>query len=85
MPAPTKIKKTIRKIRKENYNEDKKLRDLRFLLDPEKDHYKHVKTVSAFKNNYIQYDIYMRMINNYKTKHPINYHQATFESLHQPF
>ena len=27
----------------------------------------------------------MRVINNYKTKHPINYHQATLESLHQPF
>ena len=25
------------------------------MLDPEKDHYKPVKTVSAFNNNYIQY------------------------------
>ena len=38
MPDPTKINKTIREIRKENCNEDKIFRDLRFLLDPEKDH-----------------------------------------------
>ena len=53
MPDPTKINKTIREIRKGNYDEDKKLRDLRFLSDPEKDHYKPVKTVSAFNNSYI--------------------------------
>ena len=29
---------------------------MRFLLDPEKDLYKPVKTVSAFNNNYIQYE-----------------------------
>ena len=29
---------------------------MRFLLDPEKDHYKPGKTVSAFNNNYIQYE-----------------------------
>ena len=26
------------------------------MLDPEKDHYEHKKTVSAFNNNYIQYE-----------------------------
>ena len=57
MPDPTKINKTIREIRKENYDEDKKLRGLRFLLDPEKDHHKPVKSVIAFNNNYIQYEI----------------------------
>ena len=36
MPDPTKINKTIRDIRKENRDEDKILRDLRFLLDPTK-------------------------------------------------
>ena len=56
MPDPTKINKTIREIRKENLDEDKIFRDLRFLLDPQKDHYKPVKTVSAFSNNYIQYE-----------------------------
>ena len=29
---------------------------MRFLLDPEKDHYKPVNTVSAVNNNYIQYE-----------------------------
>ena len=55
MPDPTKIDKTITGITKENRDEDIIRRDLRFLLDPEKDHYKPVKTVSAFNNNYIQY------------------------------
>ena len=54
-PDPTKINKTIREIRKENCDKDKIFRDLRFLFDPEKDHHKPVKTVSAFNNNYIQY------------------------------
>ena len=45
--------KTIREIRKENHDEDIIFRDLRFLLDPEKDHYEPVKTVPAFNNNYI--------------------------------
>ena len=52
----TKINKTIREIRKENRNEDKILGDLRFLFDPEKDHYKPIKTANAFNNNYIQYE-----------------------------
>ena len=43
MPDPANINKTIRQIRKENRDEDKILRDLRFLSDPEKDHYKPVK------------------------------------------
>ena len=34
-PDPTNINKTIREIRQENRDEDKTLRDLRFLLDPE--------------------------------------------------
>ena len=33
----------------------KKLRELEFLLDPEKNHYKTKKIVSAFNNNNIQY------------------------------
>ena len=53
-PDPTKI--NLLEIGKENYDKTK-LRDLRFLLDPEKDHYnKAVKTVSAFNNNYIQHE-----------------------------
>ena len=34
---------TIRKIRNENRDEGKILRDLRFLLDPEKDHYENLE------------------------------------------
>ena len=55
MPDPVKINKTIREITKENRGEDKVFKDLSFLLDPEKRHYKPIKAVSAFNNNYIQY------------------------------
>ena len=48
--------KTIRERRKENRAEDKIFRDLNFLLEPEKDHYKPKKTASAFKNSYIKYE-----------------------------
>ena len=56
MPDPTKIDKTITGITKENRDEDIVRRDLRFSLDPEKDHYKPVKTDNAFNNNYFQYE-----------------------------
>ena len=56
IPDTANINKTIREIRKENCDEDKIFRYLRFLLDPEKDHYKPVKTVSAFKNIHSQYE-----------------------------
>ena len=46
----------IRKIRNENRDGDKILRDVRFLLDQENDHYEPKETVSAFNNNYIQYE-----------------------------
>ena len=48
--------KTIREIRKENHDEDKIFRDLRFLFDTEKDHYGPKKIASTFNNNYIQYE-----------------------------
>ena len=50
------MKKTIREIRKENRDEDKIPRDLKFLLDSEKDLYKPIRTASVFNNNYIQYE-----------------------------
>ena len=57
---PTKKKKKdksiTRKIREENCDEKKILRDLRFLLDLEKDHYEPKKTVTAFNNDYIQFE-----------------------------
>ena len=43
-------------IKEENRDEEKILRDFRFLLDPEKDHYEPKKIVSAFNNNYIQHE-----------------------------
>ena len=52
----SKPRKTIRKIKEENRDVDKMLRDLDFIFDPEKDYYEPKKTVSAFNNNYIQYD-----------------------------
>ena len=60
MPDPANVIKTIKEIRKENCNEDKIFRELhkifRVLLDPEKYHYKPVKTINAFNNNFIQYE-----------------------------
>ena len=47
--------KTIREIRKENQDDDKIFRNLKFLFDPEKDHCEPKKIASAFNNNYIQY------------------------------
>ena len=47
--------KTIRDVRKENRDEDIILRNLKFLLDSEKDHYKPLKTVNTFNNNCLQY------------------------------
>ena len=48
--------KTRNEIRKENHDEEKIIRDLDFIFDSEKDHYKPKKTVSVFNNNYIQYE-----------------------------
>ena len=48
--------KTIREIRKENLEKGKILRDLDSFFDPEKYHYEPKKTVSAFNNNYIDYE-----------------------------
>ena len=48
--------KTIREIRKENHANGKILRDLGFIFDPEKDHNEPKNTVSAFNDNYIQYE-----------------------------
>ena len=49
-------KKTLSEIRKENRDEDKILRDLEFIFDPEKDHYEPKKIVSDFNNNFIQFE-----------------------------
>ena len=49
--------KTRREIRKENRDKDKILRDLKFLLETEKDHYEPKKIARTFNNNYIQYEI----------------------------
>ena len=57
----TKIYKTIKKIRKWNYNAGKMLTDIKLsLFEPEKYHHKPVKTANAFNNNYIQYEKYWR-------------------------
>ena len=42
----SKPRKTIRKIKEENRDVDKMLRDLDFIFDPEKDYYEPKKTVS---------------------------------------
>ena len=45
--------KNIRKIRKENRDEDKMLKGLTFSFDSEKDNIEPKKTVSSFTNKYI--------------------------------
>ena len=50
------INKTIREIRRENYEAYKILRGLDFTFEPGKDHYEPKKTVDAFNNKYIQYE-----------------------------
>ena len=56
MADPTTINKTITEIRNENHDENKIVRNLKFLLDLEKDHYEPIKAVNAFDNSYIQYE-----------------------------
>ena len=48
--------KTIREIRRENYEADKIIRSLDLTFDPEKDYYEPKTNVDAFNNNYIQYE-----------------------------
>ena len=48
--------KTRREIRKENRDEDKIFRDLKFFFDTEKNHYEPKIIASDFNNNYIQYE-----------------------------
>ena len=57
MSDPTKINKTIREIRKENYDVDKILRDIwPSIFEPDENHYKPMKTVNTFNNYYIQHE-----------------------------
>lgn len=46
--------KTISDIRTENYDDDKVLRDIRTLFEPEEDYCKPIKIADAFDGNYIQ-------------------------------
>ena len=48
--------RSIRSIRRENYEIYKIFRDLDFTFDPEKDYYESKNTFNAFNNNYIQHE-----------------------------
>ena len=48
--------KAIRDIRKENFNGDKIIRDIRTLFEPEEDCYEPLRASNAFNNNYIEYE-----------------------------
>ena len=48
--------KTIKDIRKENFDSDKILRDIRTFCESEEDYYEPVRTSNAFNNNYIEYE-----------------------------
>ena len=52
------IKETnaIRDTRKENFNSDKIIRDIRTLFEPEEDCYEPLRASNAFNNNYIEYE-----------------------------
>ena len=57
-PEPKKENKTIRDIRKENFNTDRILRDLKpFLLGPDNEnYYEPVRINNVFNSNYIEYE-----------------------------
>ena len=49
--------KAIRNIRKENFNNDKVLRDIRTLYESDKeDYYQPIRIGNAFSSNYIEYE-----------------------------
>ena len=48
--------KTIKEIRKENYDSNEIIRDLRALYESEEDYYEPQKTKGAFNDNYIEYE-----------------------------
>ena len=48
--------KGIEEIRKENHDENKIIRDLRALYEPEEDYYKPQKVKGAFDDDYIEYE-----------------------------
>ena len=48
--------KDIKEIRKENRDENKIIRDLRALYEPEEDYYKPQKIKSVFDDNYFEYE-----------------------------
>ena len=51
-----KHKKSIKDIRKENYDVEKILRDIRTLSEPEEDYYKPIKILNAFDDNFVEYE-----------------------------
>ena len=56
-PEPIKGNETIRGIRRENYDADKILRDIRTLFESDqKEYYKPIRIGNAFSNNYIEYE-----------------------------
>ena len=48
--------KTIKEIRKENYDIDKIIRDLRTLYESDEDYYETRKITDAFNDNYVEYE-----------------------------
>ena len=48
--------KTIKEIRKENYDSDKTIRDLRALYESDDDYYEPKKIKVPFNDNYVEYE-----------------------------
>ena len=53
---PRKENKTIREIRKESSDDDKILRHIRAIIEPEEDYYKPIKIANVFDDNFIDYE-----------------------------
>ena len=53
---PIKESKTIKDIRKENVNNDKILRDIRNLFEPEENYYESIRIGNDFSSNCIEYE-----------------------------
>ena len=51
-----KTPKTIKQIRKENYDSDEIIRDLRALYESDEDYYEPKRIKSAFNDTYVEYE-----------------------------
>ena len=63
-----KHKKSIKDIRKENYDVEKILRDIRTLSEPEEDYYKPIKILNAFDDNLLNMKVMVKKAKHYQLR-----------------